>query len=155
VDPGCVAAACRHRRNASILLECLSGSVAVALFATGDEEAGGQDGPSAWQGVKSGEVGMALGALRGGVVEGLERMQGHTQLGDKSLDEERIGCNEAFSGGQWCSALDGTDASVDDVGVAHVMVVEMVLLSLGATSQLCSVSRKAGLSTYKGMEPTR
>jgi hypothetical protein len=52
VDPGFVAAACRHRRNASILLEFLSGSVAVAWFAKGDEEAGGTDGPSAWQGVK-------------------------------------------------------------------------------------------------------
>jgi hypothetical protein len=52
VDPDFVAAPFRHRRNASILLEFLSGSVAVALFAKGDEEAGGKDGPSSWQGIK-------------------------------------------------------------------------------------------------------
>jgi hypothetical protein len=78
---------------------------------------------------------MALGALRDGVVEGLDRVQGHTQLGDKSLDEERIGCNDAFIGGQWCRALDGTDALVDDVGVAHVMVVEEAFQG-GATGEL-------------------
>jgi hypothetical protein len=78
---------------------------------------------------------MAVGALRDGVVEGLERVQGRTQLGDKSLDEECMGCNDTFIGGQWCSALDGMDALVDDVGVAHVMVVEEALQG-GTTGEL-------------------
>jgi hypothetical protein len=51
VDPGFVAAACCDRRHANILLELLSGSVTVTLVAKGDKEAGGKDGPSAWQGM--------------------------------------------------------------------------------------------------------
>jgi hypothetical protein len=52
VHPGLVAAAFRHRRNASIPLQLISRSVAVAWFAKGDEETRGQDGTSAWEGVK-------------------------------------------------------------------------------------------------------
>jgi hypothetical protein len=33
-------------------LQLISRSVAVALFAKGDKEAGGKDGSSAWEGVK-------------------------------------------------------------------------------------------------------
>jgi hypothetical protein len=52
VDPGLVAAAFRHRRNASVLLPLIGSGVAVALFAKGDEETRGQDGASAWEGVQ-------------------------------------------------------------------------------------------------------
>jgi hypothetical protein len=52
VNPGLVASAFRHRRNASILLQLISRGVAVALFAKGDEETWGKDGSSAWEGVK-------------------------------------------------------------------------------------------------------
>ena len=69
MDPGLVAAAFGHRRNARILLELIGRGIAVALFAEGDEETRGKDGASAWEGVKQGEVGMALGALGNGLVE--------------------------------------------------------------------------------------
>jgi hypothetical protein len=48
VHPGRVAAALRHRRDASILLERIGSGVAVALFAASDEETRGQDRTSAW-----------------------------------------------------------------------------------------------------------
>ena len=48
VNPGRVAAAFRHRRDASVLLELSGRGVAVALFAEGDEETGGKDCTSAW-----------------------------------------------------------------------------------------------------------
>jgi hypothetical protein len=135
VDPGIVAAAFGHRRNAPILLKLVGRGVTVALFAEGDEEAGSQDGPSAWQGSQYGEVGMALGALCDGVVEGLDGVQGHTQLADECLHEEGIGGDDAFIGGQWGGALDGADAVVDDLDVAHVMGAEAVLKG-GATREL-------------------
>ena len=75
MDPGFIAAAFRHRRDASILLECIGGGVAFPLFAERDEETRGKDRPSAWQGGKQGEVGMALGALRNGMVEVCDRVQ--------------------------------------------------------------------------------
>jgi hypothetical protein len=130
-----VAAACGHRRNARVLLKRVGRGVTVALFAEGDEEGGSQDGPSAWQGSQEGEVGMALGALCDGVVEGLDGVQGHTQLADECLHEEGMGGDEAFSGGQWGGALDGADAVVDDLDVAHVMGAEEVLKG-GATRAL-------------------
>jgi hypothetical protein len=98
-------------------LEFLRGSVAGAGFAPGAAEAGGKDGPSAWQGVKDGDVWRALGARRDGV-------PGHTPRGDQSLDEERRGGHDAGIGGQGCSALDGADAWVADVGGVPVLVVE-------------------------------
>jgi hypothetical protein len=76
MDPGCVAAAFRHRRNASVLLQ-LIGGVAVALSAEGDEETRGEDGSSAWEGVKYREVGMALGALRAMVAARSNLPRGH------------------------------------------------------------------------------
>ena len=48
VHPGSVAAAFRHRRDASILLELIGRGVAVALFAESDEETRGKDRTSAW-----------------------------------------------------------------------------------------------------------
>jgi len=135
VDPGIVAAAFGHRRKARVLLKLVGRGVTVALFAEGDEEAGSKDGPSSWQGSQEGEVGMALGALCDGVVEGLDRVQGHTQLGDEGLDEEGMGGDESFIGGQWGGALDGAEALVNDIGVAHVMGAEEALKG-GPTREL-------------------
>src|ERR671924_281733 len=69
VHPGFLATAFRDRRDARVFLEFLGRGVAFPLFAKGHEEAGGKDGSGAWQGVKQGEVGMALGTLCDGCVE--------------------------------------------------------------------------------------
>ena len=127
MDPGLVAAAFGHRRKARILWTLVGRGVTVALFAAGDEEAGSKDGPSAWQGSQSGEVGMALGALGDGVGEGLDGVQGYTQLADECLHEEGLGGDEACIGGQWGGARDGADAVVDDLDVAPVMGTEEAL----------------------------
>ena len=116
MDPGLLAAAFRDRRNARIFLEFLGGGVAFPLFAKGHEEAGGKDGPSPWQGVKQREVGMVLGALRDGVVEVGNGLQGDAELGDEGLHQEGIGGDDAVIGGQRHGALDGLDAGGDDVG---------------------------------------
>jgi len=127
VDPGRVAAAFRHRRHASVLLQLIGRGVAVALSAKGDEETWGKDGSSAWEGGKKREVGMALGAVGNGLVDILDRWQGHAELGNKGLDPEGIGGDEAFIGGQRRSALDDVEALGDDISVAHVRVAEEVL----------------------------
>ena len=76
MDPGVIAAAFRHRRDARVLLECIGGGVAVPLCAAGDEEARGKDRTSAWQGGKPGAVGMALGAVRNGRGRSLRSLVG-------------------------------------------------------------------------------
>ena len=91
------------------------GGRAFPLFAEGDEEAGSKDGASAWKGLEQGEVGMALGALRDGVVEGLDRVQGDTELADEGLHEQRMGGDDALIGGQRGGRLDGVDALGNNV----------------------------------------
>jgi hypothetical protein len=59
-----------------------------------------------------------------GLVELLDRLQRHEELGHKGLDQEGIGGDEAVSGGPRRRALDGGEALGDDLSVAHVMVAE-------------------------------
>ena len=125
--PGFLAAAFRHRRDARILLARIGGGVALPRFAAGDEETRGQDCLGAWQGGKQGEGGMALGALRHGLVEVGDHRQEDPELGDESLDHEGMRGDNALIGRQWCRALDGLDARVDDVGRAHVLGAEEAL----------------------------
>jgi hypothetical protein len=135
VDPGLLAAAFRDRRNARIFLEFVGGGKAFPLFAKGDEEAGGKNSPSPWQGVKQREVGMVLGALCDGFVEVGNGLQGDPELGDEGVHEEDIGGDDAFIGGQRSGALDGLDAGGDDVGRAHVVGTEEAFHS-GAACEL-------------------
>jgi hypothetical protein len=127
VNPGRVAAAFRHRRDASILLERIGRGVAVAWFAESDEETRGKDGTSAWYSLKQGEVRRALGALRNSAVDVRDRVQGHAQLADEGLDQEGMGDADALIGGQRRGALDGVDALIDDVGIADVVRPEKAL----------------------------
>ena len=124
VDPGLLAAAFRHRRNARICLECVGGGKAFPLFAEGDEEAGSKNGPSPWQGIKQREVGMVLRALCDGLVEVGNGLHGDPELGDEGVHEEDIGGDDAVIGGQRSGALDGLDAGGDKVGRAHVVGTE-------------------------------
>ncbi len=135
VDPRFVPAAFRHRRDTSVFLQRIGGGIALALFAEGDQETRCKDSTSAWERIKQGEVGMALGALRDGGVEVRDRLEGHAQLGDEGLDQQGMGDDNAFIGGQWGGALDGLEAFVDDVGVTHVMGAEEALEG-GAAGEL-------------------
>jgi hypothetical protein len=135
VHPGLVAAAFRHRRNASIPLQRISRGVAGAWFANGDEETGGKDGASAREGGKERDGGMALGAVGKGLVERLDRVHRHAELGDKGLDHEGIGGDDAFIGGQRRRAFDGLAALGDDISGAHVRVAEEAFQG-GATGEL-------------------
>jgi hypothetical protein len=141
VDPGLLAAAFRHWRNPRIFLEVLGRSVALSLFTKGYEEARGKDRPGAWQGVKQREVGMVLGALRDGLVEVGNGLQGDAELGDEGVHEEGVGGNDTCIGGQRHSALDGLDAGRDDVGRADVVGPEKALKS-GAPRELRRFERR-------------
>ena len=85
VDPGFLATAFRDRRDTRIFLEFLGRGVAFPLFAKGHEEARGKDGPGPWQGVKQGEVGMALGALRDGVCRSRQWLARSRGVGPRGL----------------------------------------------------------------------
>src|SRR5262245_43688809 len=58
VHPGFLATPFRDWGNTGVFLQFIGGGVAFPLFTKGDEEAGGKDRPSPWQGVKQGEVRM-------------------------------------------------------------------------------------------------
>jgi hypothetical protein len=135
VHPGFLATAFRDRCETRIFLEVLGGGEAFPLCAEGHEEAGGNDGPGPWQGVKQGEVGMGLGALCKGGVEVGNGLQGHAELGDQGLHQEGIGDHHACIRGQRHSVLDGLKTGRDDVGRAHVVGTEKALQG-GATREL-------------------
>ncbi len=120
VDPGVVATAFGHRRDPGVFWERIRGGVAVAWFAEGGEEAGGQDSASAWQGVQPGAVGMALGAWCHGFVEVVDGVPGDTELADQGVHQESRGRDAPRIGGQGCGALEGVEALGNDVGVAHM-----------------------------------
>jgi len=124
MDPGLPAAAFRQRRDAGILLECSGGRRAGTLCAEGDEQPGGKDRARTWKGLEQGEIGMALGTLGDGVVEGLESVQGDTELADKGLDDQGIGSDDALIAGQRRGRFYGLDTFGDDVSRAHVVVAE-------------------------------
>jgi hypothetical protein len=106
------------------------------LFAKRDAEAGGKDRTSAWQGVKQRKVGLALGALRNGCIKVCARRQGDPELGDKGVPQERLGGEDACSGGQRDGALDRLEAGGNEVSRAHMVVTEETLQG-GATCALC------------------
>ena len=135
VDPGFLATAFRDRCDARVFLEFCGRGVAFPLFAKGHEEARGKDRTGAWQGVKQGEVGMVLGALRDGAIKVGNGLHGDTELGDEGLHQEHIGGDDAVICGQRSCALDGFDAGGDHVGRAHVMGPEEALKG-GATCEL-------------------
>ena len=67
---------------------------------------------------------MALGTVGNSLVESLDRLHSHAELGHKGLDQEGTGGDDAFIGGQRRRALDGVEALGDDLSVTHVMVAE-------------------------------
>ena len=70
---------------------------------------------------------MALGTLRNDVVEVCNGLQDNSELGDEGLPQEGLGDANPLIGSQWCGTLDGLDALVEDVTVAHVMGAEEAL----------------------------
>jgi hypothetical protein len=65
VDPARLPAPCGSGRHARLLVPLSGGGIALAWFATGDEETRGEDGAGAWERLKGGEVGWvgARGAI--------------------------------------------------------------------------------------------
>ena len=122
--PGCPAAAFRHWRDAGVRLACSGGRRAGPLFAEGDEQPGGKDRARTWQGLAQGEIGIALGPLGDGVVEGLESVQGDTELADEGLDDQGMGGDDARIAGHRRGRFDGLETLGDDVSRAHVVVAE-------------------------------
>ena len=136
MHPRLLATAFRDRRNARIFLEVRGRGEAFPLFTEGHEEAGSKNGTSSWQGIKQGEVRMALGERRDGFIEVCNGLQGDAELGDEGVHQEDIGGDDAFIGRQREGALDRLDARVNDIGSADVMGTEEGLQG-GATRELC------------------
>jgi hypothetical protein len=124
VDPRLLPPACGDRGKPGLFLPFGSGARACALFSTGDEQAGGDDRPSAWEGWKEGEVGRALGTLRAGGVEVGAGLQGDAARGHQGLDQQGIGGADALIGGARCGRLESVAARGDDVCRAYRVVAE-------------------------------
>jgi hypothetical protein len=121
VDPGLLAAACGHRRAAGLLLECLGRGRAFALGTKGDEEAGGKDGPGAWQRLTQRKVGGLLGAWGDDVSEICQRLPGDAEWGHERWPQEGRGGDDAVIGGPGKGALDGLEAGRADLGRAPMV----------------------------------
>src|SRR5262249_15421796 len=76
VHPGLLAAPFGHRRAPGICWSFGSGSIACALCATGDEEAGREDRARPRERLEEGESGMALGPLLDGGIKCGDALQG-------------------------------------------------------------------------------
>ena len=163
VDPRFCAAAFGHWGDAGVWLECRGGGIAFALLATGDPEAGSEDGSGTWEGLEEGNVGMALGALGDGGVKLLDGVQGDTELADKGLDAQGMGGDAARIGGPGWGGLDGADALVNDGRRAHVVVAEAGLQGRAARALRRFAGRPAtqkvaqddGSCLLKPLEPVR
>ena len=124
VDPRFFAAALSHGCDPGLLLECCGGSIACALLAKGNQEAGSEDRSGPWKGLEEGKVGMVLGTLGDGGVKVLDGVQGDTELADEGLDEQGMGGDDARIGGQGHGGLASVDTRVDDGRRAHMVVAE-------------------------------
>ena len=163
VDPGLLPAAFGDRGNTRIFLQFGSGSIACALFAKGNEKAGGEDRPRAWEGLEEGEVGMALGTLRDGGVEVGDGLQGDAKLGNQRLDQQGMRGDNALIGGQRRGGLDGLAALGDHVFRAHVVIAEEGLKGGAARELGCfeggpaaqKVTENVGVFILKPLEHLR
>jgi hypothetical protein len=124
MDPGLLAAAFRDRRDAGIFLQFSSGRIAFTLFAEGDQQPGGEDRASAWECLKQWKVRMVLGMLGNGVVKVGNGLSRDAELRHEGLDQEGIGCHDAFISGQGGGSFDRLEPLGDHLGRAHVMVTE-------------------------------
>ncbi len=75
---------------------------------------------------------MALGAWCHGCVDGVDGLPGDAELADQGLNQESRGGDAPRSGGQGCGTLDGVEALVNDVDVAHMRGVEEALAGRAA-----------------------
>ncbi len=110
VPPGLLPAAFGPRRAPRLCLPCGSGGRAFPLFATGDEQPGGTDGACPWERRAQGAIGMAVSALREGMIKGLARRQGDPEVVDKGLDEHGMRGDTPRIGGQGGGGFDGVEA---------------------------------------------
>jgi hypothetical protein len=94
------------------------------LLTKGDEEPGGEDRASPGEHLEERAVGMALGVLHDSSVAACHRLQGGAEVGDESLDQERIGSHDTVVGGEREGRCDGLDTVRHDLRRAHVMIPE-------------------------------
>jgi len=119
VSPGLLAPACGAGGAPGILLPCGGGGRAFPLFATGDEQPGGEDGPRSWERLAQGAIRLAL---RAGRSQGLHGCQGDPALVDKGWDAQGLGRDTARLRGQGEGRLEGVAALGDDVRRASTVV---------------------------------
>ena len=124
VDPGLFATTFRNRCDARVLLEIFGRGEAFPLFAEGDEQPGRKDGARPRAGLKQGKIGMVLGALRNGMIQGRDRVQGHAQLAHQRLDEQGIGSDDTLIRGQGRCGFDGVQTRGKHVCRAHMVIAK-------------------------------
>jgi hypothetical protein len=124
VAPGLRAAACGDRCAPGLYWPCGGGARAGALFAKGDAQPGGEDGPCSWERLDQGAIWMALRTRRAGMIKGRHGLPGDPEWVAQGLDEPGLGSANALIGGQGAGRLDGVAALGDDVRGAPMVVAE-------------------------------
>jgi hypothetical protein len=106
---------------------------------------------------------MGWGTLRDGGVAVCDGRQGDAELGNKRLDQQGIGGDDALLGGQRCGGLDGMEALGDHGCRAPVVVTEAGLKG-GASRELDrfegrpaaqKVTEKRGIFVLQPLQPLR
>ncbi len=87
VHPAGVAAAFGDWGDAGVALQIVGGEQAIAIFAKRSEQPRSEGGPGGGEAVEDWEVGMLGRACGDFLIEGMDRLQGHTQLLDQALNE--------------------------------------------------------------------
>jgi hypothetical protein len=96
VAPGLRAAACGDRCAPGLYWPCGGGARAGALFAKGDAQPGGEDGPCSWERLDQGAIWMALRTRRAGMIQGRHGLPGDPEWVAQGLDEPGLGSANAL-----------------------------------------------------------
>lgn len=124
MHPALVAAALGDGRDAGVFLQVLGMGVPVALLTEGDQESGSVYRAGTGEVGEEREVFMGLGELGDARIEGFDGFEGDPELGDQGFDQQGMRGNDAWILGQGQGGLDLLDALLNDLVIAHVMLLE-------------------------------
>jgi hypothetical protein len=124
VHPALVATVLGDGGEAGVSLDFGRALITLALLAEGGESPRGVDGSGARQGTEQRIVGQRGGKWRDLQVEAADGLEHGPSRLDEDLDQQPVGADHPGIKGKWGGLEDGLEALLDDVGIAHVVLME-------------------------------